>query len=202
MVKLCKVRKGKITPTQPPPFPPCPKKEQTNKQKERKHLGKNNQNESKGPETRNKKRRDLPILASLLYLTHKKRFLSLSRCLTHARTHAQRPGQKRKDSVHPSIHSSLTTSHRKVYLPATKGNFGHGIRGRPISQRERDIHLVSAISPSTTSSHLSTPHISTPLSTPTPPTRTTTTTTTAIQPSNDYIAPHPTRSSFFIHPFN
>lgn len=133
-----------------------------------------------------------------------KRSIYLSRAVsrTHARTTPKSERKRQRPSIRPSIHSSLTTSYREVYLPATKGNLGHGIRGRAANQseREREIHFVSAISPSTTSSHLSTPHISTPFSTPTPPT--TTRTTTAIQSSNDYITPHPTRSSFLIHPFN
>lgn len=133
-------------------------------------------------------------------------YLSCAVSRTHARTHNAQV-RKEKDSVHPSIHPFFLDYITQKGIPPRHEREFRARNSRPgnqpVREREKYIHFVSAISPSTTSSHLSTPHISTPFSTPTPPTTTTrTTTTTAIQPSNDYIAPHPTRSSFLIHPFN
>lgn len=155
----------------------------------------NNRIESNRPETRNKKRRDLPILAILLYmlgtLIQKRFYLPLSRCLTHARTH-------NAQVKHTSIHSSLTTSHRKLYLPAIKGNLGHGIRGRPTSQREREKYSF-CLGPITEYDFISPQHASYQHA------------AAADDDENDenddgcptnYIALHPTRSSFLIHPFN
>lgn len=132
-----------MTPTQPPPFPPFPKN--INKQKERKNLGKNERIESNRPETRKQKKtgltnsRDTTLHVCMYPYT--KRSIYLSRAVS--RTHARTTTPNKKDSVHPSIHSSLTTSHRKVYLPAIKSHTEHGIRGRPTSQREREIFILS-----------------------------------------------------------
>lgn len=129
----------------------------------------------------------------LRYMYPYTRTIFISLALSHARTHARTTPRSKKQPAFFLLYKGIPPRHKKSYRARNS-------RPANQSERERDFHFVSAISPSTTSSHLSTPHISTPFSTPRPPTRTTT--TTAIQPSNDYITPHPTRSSFLIHPFN
>lgn len=101
-------------------------------------MGKNertkNRNETNRIDQKNReKKTSFLILASLLYLTQERFYL----CRAVSRTHARTTTPNKKDSIHPSIHSSLTASHGKVYLLATKGNLGHGIRGRPTNQSER-----------------------------------------------------------------
>lgn len=152
-VKQCKVRKGKITPTQPPPFP----KKQINKKKGKIWV-RTNEQPKRNESTRNQKQKKTGLTNSRDSTSHARYLtqndLSTSLALSHARTHVRttpRSEKKRqRPSIHPSIHSSLTTSHRKVYLLATKGNFGHGIRGREIyihlsrpHHRVR-LHLTSA----------------------------------------------------------
>lgn len=164
-------------------------------------MGKNNRNETNRIDQKPETKKDGTYQFSRFYLRYMypytKTILSLSRCLTHARTYAQRPGQKKKDSVHPSVHPFFLDCITQKGIPPRHEREFRARNSRPANQseRERDIHFVSAISPSTTSSHLSTPHISTPFSTPTPPT-TTRTTTTAIQ-RLDYAASDPTQ---FPHP--
>lgn len=79
------------------------------------------------PET--KKRRDLPILASLLYLTQND--LSTSLALSHARTHAQRPSQA---YFHPFFLDYIT---QKGIPPRHEREF-RARNSRPANQSERE----------------------------------------------------------------
>lgn len=113
------------------------------KQKERKHLGKNNQKESNRNDQKPETKKDGTYQFSRFYFTcmypyTKTIYLPLSRCLTHARTHAQRPSQK-KDSVHPSIHPFFLDYITQRGIPP-RHKKSHRARnpGRPISQRERE----------------------------------------------------------------
>lgn len=197
MVKQCKVRKGKITPTL---NLPSRNKTKTKTNTSKKKLGKNERTtETNRKDQKPETKKDGTYQFSRFYFTlHTKNDFCLCRAVS--RTHAQRPGQKKKDSVHPSIlpffldyitQRGIPPRHKKSYRARNSRP-----ANQPVREREKYIHFVSAISPSTTSSHLSTPHISTPFSTPTPPTRTTTTTTTAIQPTiSRCIRPDPVSSS-------
>lgn len=178
--------------TQPPL--PGTKQKQKQTQVERSWVRTNEGNESKRPEKQGKKDFLSNSCESTLPYTND---LSTSLALSHARTHARTTlkSNKKTASIHPFFLDYIT---QKGIPPRHEREF-RARNSRPANQSERErekyIHFVSAISPSTTSSHLSTPHISTPFSTPRPPTRTTTT-TTAIQRLH-YAASDPIQ---FSHP--
>lgn len=199
-MKQCKVRKGKITP--PLHRLPSPKK-QINKKKGkiwvRANDGTNETNRIESTRNQKQKRRDLPILAILqLYMlgTLTQNDLSTSLALSHARTHAQRPSQA---YFHPFfldyiIQKGIPPRHKKSHRARNSRP-----ANQPVRERERfsfclgHITEYDFISPQ----HASYQH--------------TVLDAEAADDENDenddgyptnYIAPHPTRSSFFIHPFN
>lgn len=209
-VKQCKVRKGKITPQlNRLPFPLA----QINKKKGNIWVRTKRTNETnrKDQKPENKKRRDLPILAILLYMyipLHKNDFISLA--LSHARTHARTtPRSEKKDSVHPSIHPFFLDCITQKGIPPRHKRKSRARNSRPGNQpvRERErysfclghITEYDFISPQydfISPQHASYQH-------------TVLDAEAADDDENDddgyptnYIAPHPTRPSCFIHPFN
>lgn len=115
-----------------------------NKQKERKHLGKNERTtETNRKDQKPETKKDGTYQFSRFYLRYMypytKRSIYLSRAVsrTHARTHAQRPSQA---YFHPFFLDYIT---QKGIPPRHKRKSGHGIPGEPERERERNIFIWS-----------------------------------------------------------
>lgn len=200
-MKQCKVRKGKITPTQPPPFPPS-----LNKQKERKHLGKNNQNESNRIDQKPETKKDGTYQFSRFYFTcmypYTKRSIYLSRAVsrTHARTTPKSENKRQRPSIHPSIHPFFLDYITQKGIPPRHKRKPRARNSRLANQSEREREIYSfCLGHITEYDFISPQHASY---------QHTVLDADAADENDDdddgyptnYIAPHPTRSSYpFIH---